>query len=201
MKQTPEQLMHALQQQLRDQKTANVTEAEDIIFKGIVLSENNNLRKIPEGMFKELFLPMFSSKENYVGTDLYNKWIALAGGEHNPVEVYDTDGTLVFIVPQMIDTAIIDPIVTSHGSSHSLKLLIDQSIQETGGGNPLAHAKLYSALKDMHFFNGEVFMKSALKGIEAWNKIFSYYGLPLIEINTTVASIPGGNDTAILEYD
>lgn len=56
---------------------------------------------LPESVFKEYFLDFFLHPENYRESPLGYKWIELAGGPYNEVDIIDERGNFIFTAPSL----------------------------------------------------------------------------------------------------
>lgn len=132
-------------------------------------------KRLPENIFKEVFLPMFLGRPNERYPDIKaGNWVAFAGSPHASVEVMDmTTNQVLFVVPPMVESELVAPITG--------KLDVDMSYVAN-------QAKLYSqALPQVaeNYLMEELtkrtsFMKSnadVSATMAAWKKILIHYGL------------------------
>jgi hypothetical protein len=74
---------------------------------GIV--EGNTRNKIPEQVFKQNFLPYFSGNvESARGRNIMAEWIGVAGTAMSEVDVVGNNNEILFTVPALFDTNVID---------------------------------------------------------------------------------------------
>jgi len=62
---------------------------------------------LPEAVFVEYFLDFFMYPSKYQNSPLLSKWVELAGGPYNPVDIISPTGAVLFTAPgAMINVAI-----------------------------------------------------------------------------------------------
>lgn len=98
-------------------------------FVNDALTVNAEVRRLPEYIFKESFLPYFTGmKEVDASSDILLQWISVAGTPTSEVEIIDETGKALFRVPPIIDTSIINPLRTE-GNNISIHAIISLSNQ------------------------------------------------------------------------
>jgi len=80
-------------QRLRHAASATITELSTALKDDLV----NVI--LPEAVFKEYFLDFFMYPSKHIGSPLLSKWIELAGGPYNPVDIIDGLGNIILTAP------------------------------------------------------------------------------------------------------
>jgi hypothetical protein len=89
------------------------------------LTQNSINAKIPEEMFVKVFLPVFLGEVKVdKQTDYFIQWGAIAGNPLNSVDVVDSEGTILYTVPPLIDTSDIS-ITTDRRETIPLGAMVD----------------------------------------------------------------------------
>lgn len=96
-----------------------LTASTNSIHEALVLDTTGIVNKLPESVFVEVFLPYFAgekqiTKENSV----MNDWVSIAGTPNNEVAIVGADGTVLYRVPAIYDTSILN--VTHRNKGESL---------------------------------------------------------------------------------
>lgn len=174
---------------ITDAKISQVKEQIDTFYKELVVSTPVSV--LPENIFKELFLEFFMNGGISNGTaPLTLKWLELAGGPYNEVNIIDNKGNVVFTTPG----------------------LYCKPETETGDINFADIASNYNLRANRLQADGVNYLNASLSGvgnrvstetpthIVRWNNIFKRYTNPGIQ--TTTKRTPLHNDTAdFLNYD
>lgn len=128
--------------------------------------------QFPEALFLQHFFPFFIG--DVPATQLINNttWIdKVAGSSHNPVDIIDAAGQVLFTVPPMFDTSVLDQ-------------------AQSGGQTMTLVERHYSRLKEIDVSGSQQFLKNTLSSIHvkdkpteqlyanfrAWNDILIRYG-------------------------
>lgn len=159
--------------------------------------------QFPEALFLQHFFPFFIG--DVPPTNLINNttWIdKVAGDSRNPVEIINEKGEVLFTVPPMFDTSVLDQ-------------------AQSGGQTMTLVERHYSRLKEIDVSGSQQFLKNTLSSIHvkdkptqelyanfrAWNDILTRYGrqdriievLPLDQDpNKDKAAPPSSNPTSDL---
>lgn len=73
------------------------------------LVTNIEKTKLPEAVFKSVFLPVFAGKHKSTDTgDILRNWVGIAGAPGKEVEIIDPKGNTVFTVPPVFNSDFID---------------------------------------------------------------------------------------------
>jgi len=85
---------------LEDRSVTELTTYIGSAHDELVVNRRNSM--IPEIIFKQYFLDFFfNMNEHPDSSTLYLKWIELAGGVYNEVDVIDMNGNILFTVPTL----------------------------------------------------------------------------------------------------
>lgn len=134
------------------------------------ISEEKN-RKVPEPVFREMFLPYFTGEVKMSSSEpAVAKWIGLVGSASLPTEVVNAKGETIFTVPPIYDTSRVN--LTSHAkggkswSSILKEFTEDVAVAQIRARNNLA--------KDM----AEKSSRSLQQGDGySWKPVLDYYGI------------------------
>ena len=171
----------------------------DETYTELVVNKVNNI--IPEIVFKEYFLEFFygMTKGDNEST-LYLKWIELAGGVYNEVDVVDVNGNVIFSVPSIFSRPEVDSdIMTGKNFDKIINTYnLKKARFETEGTNYL--------LNELSGVNSGVVAGTELTkdGIR-WYNIFNRYGLlnnePTAQPQAVAKTIQASNEMDIYDYD
>jgi hypothetical protein len=128
--------------------------------------------QFPEELFVEHFLPLFADEVQPTPHVNVRAWIdKIAGGETIPVEIIDAEGKVLFTVPPMFDTSVLE--------------------QGRPGGLSMTRVERhYSRLKEVDAMASQTFLSKTLQSMHIkqkptdevyanmriWNEIFTRYG-------------------------
>ena len=178
---------------------------EDIYRTVVIDSRNDFTGKLPEALFTEYFLPVFkqtpeeieklTQQERAIRDQLLQDWVKVAGGVFNEVNIIDQAGNILFTVPALKSTAVINP---------------KKNENHPGFSHVVATARLMefqSPTKSLEYQKKE-FTKTLLsqvekKGVyktdeERWIDIFNRYGGMKSEQSTSTSNT---NTTSNNEFD
>ncbi|BCM95270.1 hypothetical protein [Burkholderia phage FLC6] len=128
--------------------------------------------QFPETLFVEHFLPLFAGEVQPTAEVNYRTWLEkVAGGEKVSVDIVDENGKILFTVPPLFDTSI-----------------LEQS--KPGGESMTLIERHYSRLKEFDAAASQQFLNKKLSGLHIkdkpteqvyanmriWNAIFERYG-------------------------
>lgn len=153
--------------------------------------------KVPEPVFRELFLPyLIGEKSPSQDDDTLNHWMGLVDGASTPVDIIGTTGEVLFKVPPLYDTSVLS--TDRHGASfaeifrtYSEEALLHQGLGRNYLVDQLAH-KVVSTIP-----NEENRPKNA------WAPILEYYGLngKSRSLSGSAFQKPGGSPTVYGDDD
>ena len=136
-------------------------------------------KQIPEPVFRELFLPYLTGKkspvasgaEGEIARDPVAHWSGLVGSASEPADIIDTQGNVLFQVPPMYDTSIIN--TRDRGSAHSFATIF-RNYQEESRVHP-AYGTRYLAEQLSQKVSAELKQTPVEKN--GWRPVLEYYKL------------------------
>ena len=162
-------------------------EAERDFINDVLDAITTPAKKIPEPVFRELFLPYFLGERSPVpGADDYAvandpvvrspvaHWIGLVGSATEPADVVDVTGKVLFQVPPMMDSTRVDT-VNRNPDAHNFQTVFseyqDQSrVHEALGKNYLIEQLTKKAIANLPAGAEE-------KSPYSWEPVLQYYHL------------------------
>ena len=187
---------NSLVKEIQRKKTEELRTVMDDIYQQVA-SPDVVRGKLPESIFVEQFLPRFIGEIPISATDLTFKfWLSISGGPGNPVDILDTEGNVLFTVPPLLDTSMLD----IEGGEISLAAMLSQYDAYASRGLYEGDRYLQSVLGNRiqeSIQNGE------LDNVNSWASILTRYG-KLEQMNnnvTTTVYDDGGDDLLLDEYE
>ena len=108
---------------LINQNQLSITKsAIDSIFDMLIVKSETYNHKLPEDIFINYFLPAFSG-EVQLESSVMNDWIDVAGSPTNEVDIINTKNEVIFSVPSLFDTNVINTVTKS--SAPTLKTIYE----------------------------------------------------------------------------
>lgn len=144
------------------------------------------IKKIPEPVFREIFLPFFTGERKAdSANDAMAHWAGLVGSHMEPAEIVDVKGEVLFVVPPLMDSSQIKN--TPSGKSFG-SIMVDY----------VESAKLHPGLgKEVIVNDLSAKYDSTVKGSadgHGWDPILKYYGIAREEIAAKTAAVNGDDD-------
>lgn len=140
-----------------------------------ILVTKNRKPRIPETVFVTYFLPFFSGQSDKVhpSSNSIAKWIGVAGTPMSEVEVIDTAGNVLYTVPALFETNLID--ITNKRGRRISDLLTEFHLRNAAVPRAAVNF-LQSALLQKHtdMATSEV---NLLPSEGRWLLIFKRYGI------------------------
>lgn len=179
--------------ELIQNKLKTLTNVIDNISNLMSTQADEQIVRMPEGVFVKVFLPLFAGEEIAEPEKKYatfEQWRAIASstyleGNFAPVHVVDHQNVVIFTVPPLFHRRAINP--ARDRNRHS----IFDEIQYTNtlaAGNPIAATNYM--MKYLTERGKKVQVTSDLKPyLQAWNFIFKRYGRPLIECSVVTDDV------------
>lgn len=145
--------------------------AESVFLNSIINNRTGIQAKIPEDVFIHHFLPFFSG-EAVDRNECMSRWLSVAGTPLSSVDVFDHKGDVLFTVPPIYDTSVIN-VANNTGSS----LLDIASSYNLKKNNIPAIAEKY-AVDEMSKKTVSLIQESEQlsNNQKTWNNIFKRYG-------------------------
>jgi hypothetical protein len=105
-----------IEQQIDTAITDEIKQKISSVYDSLVVNQPRG--KIPEEIFKQHFLPYFAG-EKPITTEskIMEQWISVAGTPMSEVNVINNTGEVLFSVPSLFDTKIIDTVIKDRKSS------------------------------------------------------------------------------------
>lgn len=110
----------------QEMKQQMMKEAIGSAFEELVAEPMRNPAKLPEHIFKNVFLPYFSGQKPIEGTDILAHWYSIAGSPLLEVAVIDDSGVTLFNVPPIQRTSIYNPMANSAKSGAKVEMSIGE---------------------------------------------------------------------------
>lgn len=157
------------------------------------LVQQQERNQMPEDMFRDYFLPYFTNKVP-ISTQpaVITQWISIAGTPMSEIDVVDTVGTVLFTVPSLFDTTMINTAVRDVGDS----------IADISAEFDLRNNNIPSAAQT--FLTNQLLRKSSKidptvnnQAQTRWNDIFKRYGI----LSTTGTTVKDESFIDDIEYD
>lgn len=101
-------------QMSQEMRNKMMKEAIGTAFDELVTKPLQDAARLPEDIFKNLFLPYFNGEKKVEGTDILAKWYMIAGSALQEVSVIDGRGNELFRVPPIQRTSIYDPLANAN---------------------------------------------------------------------------------------
>lgn len=162
----------------------------DRAYDALVSLGNAKRARIPEPIFRSIFLPLFANLENQRPEGTIYNWVALAGSQFNSVDVIDEKGVL-FTVPPLFSQQAVRP--QESDRSEPISKII--SVAEMLAARSPIESNNYIANR-FHAVGEHVRNNvDRIQYAREWNIIFEYYGLPkLVELGKDAEKKSDPND-------
>lgn len=142
------------------------------IFDSLVVNAYKN--KIPEKIFVNYFLPYFTNKEAYKEDNILAEWIAVAGTPTSEVEVIDYNNEVLFTVPSVFDTSIINLNNLNNENARLKSIMINYQLEN----NNLPIVANNNLKENLEYKLGQMTTESTNTSNKrkSWNNILERYG-------------------------
>lgn len=173
------------------------------IFKDLNKATEKDTKRISEGAFKTLFLPMFLDQKNNPHELVMAHWIEFSGSPFKSVHVVDAQDNVLFTVPPIYNRKALDDLTNKDDKGRSI--------------SPISHIlTTYAQMSKIgpqvgeNYINGELGQRFQLmrqdvdyiESLRVWKEIFERYGhgnvIPL-NIGTGNKTKQMGNDNDHVE--
>jgi len=148
--------------------------------------ERANRSRIPENLFRNVFLGLFANLDNQHPDATIQNWIAIAGNPFAQVDVVENN-QVIFTVPPIYDKDAVNPAAMNRAEPLSHIVAIAQKLAMRSpieGQNYIANK--YNATRETVRGQADV-----LSNIERWNAIFERYNLPeLLALEKKATTVP-----------
>lgn len=175
-----------------EQATAAINDA----FQSLVV-ETVDRQKMPEPIFKEHFLPFLSGQKDLGDNpNIVKEWVDAAKSPVAEVDVVDETGQVIFTVPPLYDTDVIDSVKRKLGESFSA---IYTQYTLHSNNLPVMGERFLAETFDKKIPS----MMKKSENVEAanqrWTDIFNRYNIT--QVNGNAVSMPAVSDVSDLDYD
>lgn len=161
-------LIEKMKQNEIDEASGFITEVYNTVTKDETV-------RVPEPLFRELFLPAFIDNDSAAAQSARENWMGIVGSHTNGADVVDMKGDVVFHVPPLFNTEALN----INPTKRTLREAFSEYSEDAPIHQQSAIGKLMlgmdSALTGL-YGNGSL-EKVRAHDIEEWKKIFSYYGV------------------------
>ena len=147
------------------------------------------MHSIPEDIFVNMFLPLFSGESLENKNELLQQWYTVAGTPYAAVNVIDPNGVVVAVVPPILNRNAI-PVVAKREGRGSLETLFDHARQKATMSPNLAQNIVINELKGRFLEKAETGPNSGLTA--QWEALLAHYGkslVPSVKVNAINANI------------
>lgn len=162
----------------------NLKEQTDQVFNGLVANVEKS--KLPEAIFKEVFLPYFSgSKPIPPDVPVLAQWVSIAGTAMSEVEIIDENKEVLYTVPGLLDTTVVNTAKHNRGSGLSD---IIANARMHGAGLPIVGERyLAEALQDKL---SVMLRPTDIAGSNGpkWKAIYDRYGIKDANLQSSASS-------------
>jgi hypothetical protein len=113
-------------QMSQEMRNRMMKEAIGTAFDELVTKPLQEAARLPEDIFKNMFLPYFNGEKKVEGTEILAKWYMIAGSPFQEVSVIDERNNELFRVPPIQRTSIYDPHANSDKSGNKSEMSIGE---------------------------------------------------------------------------
>lgn len=183
------------EQRIIDNMIQTTQKETDDLFDILVIKKENS--RLPESIFTGYFLPYFSgqqpiTKESHVMAE----WISVAGTPMNEVDIIDNEDTVLYTVPSLFDTNIIN-VVNQSGQGTFAGIFSEYNLHNNNLPQ-LGERFLSGALKDK-FERIQTDSDLKDKNLSTWKSIFQRYNIPVDHSSDNDPTVSADDD--LIEYD
>lgn len=141
--------------------------------------EEVNVPRMPERVFKHIWLPFFAGDEKLLyKVAITPHWVNFAGSIYQKVHVVDERGQVLFTVPPILDRTAIQSLV--HSSGKTIGEIVENS-QLYANIHPAQGAAYLERELDKRALVMKVPV-NVVQSLKTWNEIFARYGRPPIAL-------------------
>jgi len=163
----------------RDPREQLLIDQINNIHGSLVTAAEQDVGRMPERVFKEIWLPFFAGDNPLPYEVTLNHWVNFAGSPSRQVRVVDTNGKVLFTVPPLFNRDAINPLSSSDKSIAHVVI----SAEQYSGISPI---------QGQRYLDGELKKRAlimrvpaaVMTNLKSWNDIFQRYGRPAIATAT-----------------
>lgn len=170
-----------------DQKDERASRQLEQIRDDLADADKTSRARMLERNFVLVYLPLFAGdppEQQHYGANIRG-WTNYAGGAYKEVDIVDSAGNVLYVVPPMFEREAVQAVTEEGG--RGIASIVANTQQLAGLSPRQAAAYLESELTKK-----ALIMKvpvSVLKNVQTWNDIFKRYGRkPMFELDATAAS-------------
>lgn len=105
-----------IEQQVDDLMTNEIKQKIGSVYDSLVVNQPKG--RLPENIFQQYFLPFFAGERPITqDSKVMENWISVAGTPMAEVDIIDNAGQVLFAVPSLFDTKIIDTVIKDRKTS------------------------------------------------------------------------------------
>lgn len=164
------------------------------IWENMQRAVENEIPRMPEGAFKEIFLPMFVDQNNNTHHQVMANWVQISGSPFKSVHVVDDNdrSKILFTVPPISERSALNNLEVTDKDGNPLQTIahvIDTYGKLQGTGPGVAENYLNEQLNKRFELMRNT--PDYIKNYQAWKEIFARYGKgELLETKEAVAAKP-----------
>lgn len=165
-------------------------ESERDFINAVTETITEPMKKIPEPVFREIFMPYFTGEKKPTEKDpAIAHWAGLVNGGTESAEVVDMKGETLFIVPPLYNSRAINTLRTerSQGYTAIFTEFADQSMVHKASATREMASQLATKLD-------KVIAPDEKSSAEGWRKIREHYGLVPKQEGGTASAKPLAED-------
>lgn len=155
--------------------TESIRDGINDIFNALVIDKENAV--LPENLFVTNFLPFFAGERDIKQERQFmSNWIGVAGSPTREVDIIDTRGQVLYTVPSLFNTNMIETVVNAD-DTRLTKVIMDYEQTKTDfpiPANDRVGIDLHHKLKESL---GNVDENMVNQTSDRWNQIFDRYNL------------------------
>lgn len=181
---------------------------EEAFIRTLMPEAETDRTRYPEAEFRRHFLPVFSGEaeknlppgytpERLRG-EAHTYWATIAGGLSCEVDVVDETGEVVFTVPALSDTSVLN--TAQNPNTPGLKNLQEDVLQDIQGRPDVANARLLNGLENKISTLVSAGTGDRVKTLSRLAKMHAYYGLKT-EDTTVAAPKSSGSFMGEMSFD
>lgn len=166
------ELSVALIDKMKENEKAEAAEFIDGVFKMIGADETV---KVPEPVFREIFLPAFIDNDSEAAQAARENWMGIVGSHTSGADVVNLKGEVIFHVPPLVNTSRLN----INPTKNTLRSAFAEYGEEVVIHQPSAVGRLMVSMDQSltGLYSGEQFEKLREQDINDWERIFAYYGV------------------------
>jgi hypothetical protein len=141
------------------------------LFDALVVKPTNFSKQLPEYRFVNTFLPYFCGEKNIEDQPtFFTTWISIAGTPANEVSIIDNNGKILFNVPPLMDTSVINKTNTGTSISKIIETFLMHSAVLPQNGTNFLNKHIDNKIDDLSKESTDF-----LDYNKRWNDIFVRY--------------------------